>query len=908
MTTVIEGDQMWNWVFTKYPNLKEAHRIYFQYLTECKTDFFQAEVTKRQLKRIEDHKLMIKDRSFISFVRTFPIYITHNLVNPNGSLADFANNDNTTFKEDSDLSIENPSSLSEPSDYDSKLRYAIFKATHKLKAYSSFYLAAIIFLFFFLSIVAEFALTFSYFFTLSDMKSSDILLYYIHLSSNLSLSNAYVLMKYGTIYTNRSLYNFSTQISRFRHLQKDEPVASYRFNFFDYYYQFNYTTAYFETTEDTLDFNIVYSSLSAIKSYQMLFSELKNINQNGYFNVNHIEKLMFFDQIPIQLCHQGKKMFPMYEDFSRVLAEHTMNQIDISYRQNMLVWLNSSNSFCNIFSTFTPIIDLLKSIRFETYTIFMNTNKKRRNEILLVSSLLAGIITFLYLVFFIFVLFRYKKELKCFADILSSLDEEVKKNGSSPILLSCMSSRTTVGNTMTNNNNNNNVSEKNAMPLRYTSKKVLYYSLLALYIFLIIIQGVFILLIGYICYMMKSYDINVTYWNFYNKLKIPQYLEMFDTLSLSCILRTHQTNATTYVDERDRCFKIIEDSEASDTYLVTSSDGMPSILGKSNKFDDFYLKTTCSSDDVEMIAPQMYRNLFNVIKNSTFLENIEDNNNEDDEDEDPFKWLDDKSVMYTDEEFECMSLSNKMLIYLQITRDVLQKLGKDITTHSLNDYIVSRIAYLYYILNKYLINDINECNTLIMEIENKYLSDSQRNLIIMFIASIIISIICLVVALYFKNFLDSIYRGGLILVRRLVPNEMAANHRLVSFLLNKGLNKKNINKEMNAAQSIVHYSSDMIFYANNNGIILITNQAIFQNLSYSPEQIVGKPIYSLFEEESKKEIQRQISILEKDENHGMIHLNVTCITATNTELYVSLLMFETSSNHLVFIMKFDGSH
>lgn len=894
MSTVRKGDKMWNWIFTKYPNLKEAHRLYYNYSVECKTDFFQAEITKRQIKRIEDHKLTIRDKPFVSFIRTFPVYLTHGIITPNGFLPDFSNNDTQYKEEPSDGSIDNISSFNEPTDYDAKLRYAIYKATYKLSAFSSFFMQIIICAFFFIFVVAEFALTFVYYTNFNtEMENTDILRFYRHLASNISLTNAYILLKYGTIYTNTTT-NFTNSNSSLCDSTLLEDVASYRFNFFDYYDRYNQSQMYFETSEDTLNYNIITQALMSVQSYQMLFNEFKHLNLQDYFDFHDVEQLMFFTQFPMQLCNGGKKMNPLMLDFSRSLMDHTINQVDISCRQNMENWLNKSNSFCNIFSTFAPLMNTIKEIRYKTYSIFMETNRLKRREIILISILLSVIISAVYMVFFIIGVFRYKKELRCFAEILSSLDEEVKKNGSRPILIQTTANQNngTTNNTGTNNNNNNNISEKNINPMKYVSKKVFYYSLLILCIFFILIQGVLLFSIGYISYQMKSYDLTITYWNYYNMLKIPQYLELFDSLSLACILRTHPTNSTTYQFERDRCFSIIEETDQSDTYLVTSGSDGPTILGRSEKFDDYYLKSTC-----------VYNFTADQLSKRRITHPLESNNNTNSTDDDPFDWLDDQSIMYSDEEYECMSLSNKMLIFIQITRDVLQKLGKDITTYSLNDYIVSRIAYLYYIMNKYLINDINVCNMLIIELGNKYLSESKRNIILMFVASIILSIVSFFVSYYFKNFMDSIYQGGLILARRLIPNEMAANHRLVSFLLNKGINKKNINKEMSVTQSIVHYSSDMLFFTTNNGIILLTNQAIFQNLSYSPEQIVGKLIYSLFEEESKKEIQRQIAILEKDQNQGMVHLNVTCYTANGGQLYVSMMMFPTSSNHLVFIMK-----
>lgn len=929
ITSVKRGDKMWDYILAKYPNLIEAHKLYHQFSIECKTDFYQAASTTKQIKKIEDHKLNIKDRAFISFVRTFPVYLTHHILTPNGFLEDFNSSD--AYKEEPENS-ENMSSLTEPTDYEAKLRFAIFRATHKSKANSSKFMEFVIYIFFVIFIVAELALALVYYQTFTDeMENTDILRYYRHLTSNLSLTNSYVLLKYATLFSKNSTVN-THSIIPFRK-GHPSPVPTFEFDFFYYYNKYNITDSFFDTSEDTLDFNILTRSLQTATSFQLLYFEMKDLSENGFYDVDEITELMFYSPIEVGACYESKKILTISQDLPRTFIYHTINQITLSFDSEIDKWLTNSNSFCNIFSSFAPITGTLRDVRFQTYQVFMDTNRTKKNEILLTTLLLSLIISIVYLVIFIISNARFLKELHYFADILSSLDEEEKRNGANPILVdSTLShSNVTVKNTnnddnATNNNNNNINVDKNMIPIQSSSKRAFYYSMMFVCAFMIVLQGVFLFLIGYVAYQMKTYDLTVTYWNFFNKLRIPQYLEIFDTLAMTCILRTHQTNATTYQIEKQRCYDLIETTESSSTFLVTSNEDGESILGKSEIFDEYYLRTTCLDEVIENeIEDNDGGGDFHSISkeskagysdknesNFSFLKEtkVDDNNNDvfrstskKTKVDDPYEWIDDRIDMYTDEEFECMSMSSKILIYIQIARDALQKIERDTMTDSLNDYIISRIAYLYYILNKYICADINLGDSIITKMGDDYLSQSKRNIILLLIASIIISVASFFINLYYKSFLNSIYQGGIILVRRLNPNEMAANHRLVSFLLNKGINKKNYNKELNVTQSIVHYSSDMLFYLSNNGIILITNQAILQNLAYSPEQIVGKPIYFLFEEDSKKEIQKNIALLEKNDNQGMIQLNITCYTASSAQIYVSLMMFQTSSKHIVIIMK-----
>lgn len=346
MLAVNRGDKMWEYILSKYPNLIEAHRLYHQFSIECKTDFYQAAACKKQIQKIEDNKLNIKDKAFISLIRTFPFYLTHHIISVNGFLEVFNGSDNQ--KEEPENS-ENFSSLTEPSDYESKLRYAIFRATHKTKANSSKLMEIIIYLFFFVFVVAELALALVYYQTFTDeMENTDILKYYRHLTSNLSLTNSYVLLKYSTLFSKNETVQTQSLIETKRK-GHPSPVPSFEFDFFYYYNKYNITDSFFDTSDDSLDFNILSRALLTSTSYQFLFSEMKELTIDKFYDVDDVTNHVFNTPLELQICNKARKMLPTQQDLPRALIYHTLNQIQLAYNDKLDQWLTNDNSFCNIF-------------------------------------------------------------------------------------------------------------------------------------------------------------------------------------------------------------------------------------------------------------------------------------------------------------------------------------------------------------------------------------------------------------------------------------------------------------------------------------------------------------------------------------------------------------------------------
>lgn len=863
-STVNKGQNLWDMIIIKYPNLIEAHALYLNFLTECKTDFYQASQIKRKLTKIQEHQLNKQDKCFIAMMQTFPFYITHNILTINGTLLDYANLDSKELYNDNEDLVNETENLNEISDYDTiaksfltlpKLRLAVYKATHNLKPSSSYYFQFIIYFFFIVFLAAEITLTAVYYTSPNDgMSNSHILRCYRYLASNISLATSYLLMKYGS-----SISKSELQTRDYRFV----------FNFFDYY-TYNNTNMFFETNRSTLDLNLFNTSMNIFTSFQGLIDQIQELDSLSQYDVQPIINNLFKNPINLSICYEAVPINPISQDLEQCVIFFAKNTLSLAQGvDGVMNWFVNDNEFCNVFSFYQYLCEILIESRTNTFDQFMKSNLKQQDELLLISMLISIIIGVIFLIVFLIVSLRFLRELRVFVSILSSFDEDIKRTGTVPISLP-----EAIPQYMRSAQSNDNIDgeDKNFIPVRYRSKKGVYYFLIFFCCLLIVIQCIFIFFIGYTAYQMSHLILNVTFWSFYNRLRIPQFLELFSSLSLAIILQTNPSNATNYNRERLHALNVIQAMEEANYQLVATTDSGDSILGYYEPFDNYYLESTCTlSSSISFLSES-------------------------------YDYLNDNLTLFTDEEFQCMSMSHKVLVFIQVARDILQKIEKNVQSEALNKFIVSRISDLYYYMNKYLCYNIQDGDTLINQINSHYVSFYQRQMLLLMIFAIILSIISFFSAYRFKGFLESIFHGGIILVRRLNPDGIAANHRMITFLLNKEIETKSSKKQMPVTQSIMYHSQNMIFYLTNEGIIEgVNDQAIITNLSYSSDQILGKPIQSLVDEESKKEIQKQLASLEKNDQ-GISEINVIMYTAAMTDIYASMLMLRTSSSHIIAIV------
>jgi uncharacterized damage-inducible protein DinB len=77
-------ESQWREILEEFPNSGEAHRGYAEFLLESCCNFSETARMKCKTERIENHQWRALDKCFISFVRLFPQYIKHDIMNHHG--------------------------------------------------------------------------------------------------------------------------------------------------------------------------------------------------------------------------------------------------------------------------------------------------------------------------------------------------------------------------------------------------------------------------------------------------------------------------------------------------------------------------------------------------------------------------------------------------------------------------------------------------------------------------------------------------------------------------------------------------------------------------------------------------------------------------------------------------------
>ncbi|OHS97113.1 hypothetical protein TRFO_09687 [Tritrichomonas foetus] len=486
---------------------------------------------------------------------------------------------------------------------------------------------------------------------------------------------------------------------------------------------------------------------------------------------------------------------------------------------------------CAVTSSFSDLTDNFFNISLNIYSAYIEKSAFKEKLLYIMSILLPVVYVLAGEFGVIYFHVLYLTELKEFASILSHIKNEIKSKALSPIMKQ----------------------SKNETKMTQSTKErpsyLKYITLLIIEIALVSISGAFIFIMTNTGENMSGRDMMINYWSQYNSNRIIFAVNGLSNAVFAAILNVYneqKVHFTTYELIAEKAIESVQSLDLVSQKMIDKNVGDKyTILGVHEDFDNFYLNNHCDITEI--------RNLTN-----------------------------------TEKLYLCKSVDTQLHFFSQGINDISLK----IISNTVDDHTKELIANMYNLLISYLMPNLYQINTIIFSMSSVFLHDYQNSLMWSFIGgeiSVILLFLALLINIYF---FEIIYKGGIILIRHLPPDTMLENRDLLKFLLLRDHGVKE--EEMTVTQSIMYHSNDIIFYVTLDGIIDGVNQAITEVLGYSKDQLLGKNVESLFNEETKNEVHKQISQLASGEQNSLVRIDANCLTANNKTKFFTLTLFRST--------------
>ncbi|KAK8852556.1 hypothetical protein M9Y10_017543 [Tritrichomonas musculus] len=235
------------------------------------------------------------------------------------------------------------------------------------------------------------------------------------------------------------------------------------------------------------------------------------------------------------------------------------------------------------------------------------------------------------------------------------------------------------------------------------------------------------------------------------------------------------------------------------------------------------------------------------------------------------------------EQYRCGSLQNQLSFFLNIVDQVLVKLDqyKGIIT----DEIPSQITH---IANCHLIPLLMDIDDTWSVVGTDFRSAFSLNHIIFFVVELVLEFIALILSYYLIKVLNDSYDVVLTLLRRVNPIQVAASQELINYLLDKSTTQNSMT--MSTSQAIIFNSTDAVLFLGTNGIVDILNPSVTSMFGYTPEQLLGQSVLTIFDEEtkSKSQIENQIQLMNNHQSAMTYEDHTICISDRDEKVPCSI--------------------
>jgi PAS domain S-box-containing protein len=126
------------------------------------------------------------------------------------------------------------------------------------------------------------------------------------------------------------------------------------------------------------------------------------------------------------------------------------------------------------------------------------------------------------------------------------------------------------------------------------------------------------------------------------------------------------------------------------------------------------------------------------------------------------------------------------------------------------------------------------------------------------------------------------YETLLALLRRVPPVHILASEPLAHYLLNKTVTDELTGTS--AEERIIHSSTNCIICLGANGAVELTNPAVTRVLGYTPDQVLGSPLITLFTAECAEKIEQQIRLMGDRQAAPLFEGHAVCLSDGGIEI------------------------
>ena len=220
--------------------------------------------------------------------------------------------------------------------------------------------------------------------------------------------------------------------------------------------------------------------------------------------------------------------------------------------------------------------------------------------------------------------------------------------------------------------------------------------------------------------------------------------------------------------------------------------------------------------------------------------------------------------------YKCLSTSKQLSVF----KDLIMHIQTHLSDYQTLDNEIP--AQLLHLVSCHLLDSLHQTNTLLEPMTSDVYSSMQTTLIAYLVCTIIVGILLLLFLTLFVPFtMKSQFKACMVLIKRLSPLDVMGNKKLMDYLLNRSARSNE--HGMPVAQSVFHNSAEGIIGCSLNHIVEIVNPEITNTLGYTPEQLLGQPISTIFSDTDGPNIIKKLEMMKKGECSTTLEERVQCV-------------------------------
>ncbi|OHT16587.1 Adenylate and Guanylate cyclase catalytic domain containing protein [Tritrichomonas foetus] len=305
------------------------------------------------------------------------------------------------------------------------------------------------------------------------------------------------------------------------------------------------------------------------------------------------------------------------------------------------------------------------------------------------------------------------------------------------------------------------------------------------------------------------------------------------------IARNPSVNGTYFIDE-DKLLGLIEtDYDSLNTVtkeLITDLPNYPSSTGIDETIDTLTLQKSCTSLDNQSSFHEFYR---------------------------------------------CGSAQSMIAFFLNTIDECVNKL--DEYNGEIKDEISAQLSHMVF---THLLPKLIKIDDRWREIAFIFNDNFSVIHVIFFVFEIVSALIAMGLTFWLIDLLKVSYSIVILLLRRVSPISIVSDNDLLNYLLDKTSNQSNT--EMSTDQGIIYNSSDSVLIIGNNGVVDIINPAVSKAFGFTPEQLLGQPISTMFDTDEKAQIEQQLELMKNKQSAPTYEDHTTCISDDDSKIPCSI--------------------